>query len=271
MHNDTDQTITDPTRRYRCRHVFTDGHRCGSPSLRTQDFCYYHHASRREPSLAPGHGMFLMPRIDDRAAIQIALYDILARITLRDIELKTAGMLLYGLQIASSNIAQQEKSARLAIPNPEPLVDEVTSNLLFGDLAPIAEYAEPKPKEETPLPTVQTGCSIHDSPIVMSGVAATPTNTQNSVILSEEHRDESKDPDTFHSTPTVHNIPPQNSAGYPGLTPLGRAATVSSNAPISTHAPLRYPAAYPAFPACPPHAPRPQRSGAPAPAHSTAQ
>ena len=210
MHHEPDQTTTDPSRRYRCRHVFTDGHRCGSPSLRTQDFCYYHHVSRREPSLAPGHGLFLMPRIDDRAAIQIALYDILARVTLRDIELKTAGMLLYGLQIASSNIAQQEKSARLATPNPEPLVDEVTSNLLFGDLAPIAEYAEPKPQEETPLPTVQTGCPIHDSPIVMSGVAATPTptHTQNSVILSEEHRDESKDPDTFHSIPTLHSILP---------------------------------------------------------------
>src|ERR1700722_9657797 len=135
MHNPT----TDPTRRYRCRHVFTDGHRCGSPSLRTQEVCYYHHVSRRDPRLAPGHGMFLMPRIDDRAAVQIAIYDVLARITLRDIDLKTAGMLLYGLQIASSNLTQQEKTARFATPNPEPVVDDVTSDLLVGDLAPIAE------------------------------------------------------------------------------------------------------------------------------------
>ena len=216
MHNDTDQTITDPTRRFRCRHVFTDGHRCGSPSLRTQDFCYYHHVSRREPSLAPGHGMFLMPRIDDRAAIQIALYDILARITLRDIELKTAGMLLYGLQIASSNIAQQEKSARFATPNPEPLVDEVTSNLLMGDLAPIAEYTDPATEIGCPVltplgrddatislgatttqpatdnlqpATLRAACPIHDSPIVMCGVANTPNQpaTNNLQLPLQSH------------------------------------------------------------------------------------
>src|ERR1035441_5385605 len=44
---------TDPRRRYLCRHMFTDGHRCGSPALRQRDFCFYHHANRR-PAPAPG-------------------------------------------------------------------------------------------------------------------------------------------------------------------------------------------------------------------------
>ena len=46
-------------KRFQCRHIFTDGHRCGSPTLlvethdatlpdRThEDFCYYHHTTRR--------------------------------------------------------------------------------------------------------------------------------------------------------------------------------------------------------------------------------
>ncbi|MGA1984532.1 MAG: hypothetical protein ABSG84_18955 [Acidobacteriaceae bacterium] len=149
----TDSTDTDPTRRYRCRHVFTDGHRCGSPSLRSHELCYYHHASRREPSLAPGHGRFFMPRIDDRPAIQIAIYDILARVTLGDIDLKTAGMLFYGLQIASSNLTQYEKSLRNAASNSEPLVEDIVTNPFLGDLAPIAEYVQPAaPPAQTPAP-----------------------------------------------------------------------------------------------------------------------
>src|SRR6266704_2062077 len=136
----SDGTETDPTRRYRCRHVFTDGHRCGSPSLRQQDLCYYHHASRRGPSGGRCH--FLTPRIDDRPAIQIAIYDILARIALGELELKTAGMLLYGLQIAASNLSQHEKALRHAAANPEPLVEDVVSNPFLGDLAPIEEIPE---------------------------------------------------------------------------------------------------------------------------------
>jgi hypothetical protein len=28
------------TKSYPCRHIFADGHRCGSKSLRTEAFCY---------------------------------------------------------------------------------------------------------------------------------------------------------------------------------------------------------------------------------------
>src|SRR6266702_2988125 len=149
----SDGTETDPTRRYRCRHVFTDGHRCGSSSLRQQELCYYHHASRRGPSGGRGH--FLMPRIDDRPAIQIAIYDILARIALGELELKPAGMLLYGLQIAASNLSQHEKALRSAPANPEPLVEDVVSNPFLGDLAPIEEI----PDTNTPGAPCQTASS----------------------------------------------------------------------------------------------------------------
>ena len=45
--------ITIQTPRFQCRHVFTDGRRCGSPALRTQNFCYFHHTSRRPIQDAP--------------------------------------------------------------------------------------------------------------------------------------------------------------------------------------------------------------------------
>lgn len=132
------EPILDPKRRYRCCHVFTDGHRCGSPALREEDLCYYPHASRSEPQLAGRNGYFMMPRIDDRPAIQVALYDILSRLSQLDIEPKRAGMLLYGIQIASSNLGRHEKSA----VNTEPVVEEIVSTPFLGNLALIAEMPD---------------------------------------------------------------------------------------------------------------------------------
>jgi hypothetical protein len=117
-------TSIDPKRRYLCRHVHTHGHRCGSPALRGQNFCYYHNRTRREFPLAGRIGIFALQRIDDRAAIQIALYDVLSRVSAGDIDIKRAGILLYGLQIASSNLPRQEKPA--AEPNAP--VEEIISD-----------------------------------------------------------------------------------------------------------------------------------------------
>ena len=37
----TNNTHADNPKRYQCRHIFTDGHRCGSPCLRGEELCYY--------------------------------------------------------------------------------------------------------------------------------------------------------------------------------------------------------------------------------------
>jgi hypothetical protein len=41
-------TIPAPT----CHHLFPDHHRCGSPALRNEPFCYFHHP-QRTPTRAP--------------------------------------------------------------------------------------------------------------------------------------------------------------------------------------------------------------------------
>jgi hypothetical protein len=47
-HELTETTI----KRYLCRHINTSGRRCGSPALRGEQFCYYHHPNRRPGPLA---------------------------------------------------------------------------------------------------------------------------------------------------------------------------------------------------------------------------
>ena len=46
-------TELDPKRRYLCRHVHTNGNRCGSPALRAQNFCYYHDRTRLPSGINP--------------------------------------------------------------------------------------------------------------------------------------------------------------------------------------------------------------------------
>src|SRR5258708_38188956 len=41
------ETSTNTPKRFQCRHIFTDGHRYGSACLRNEEFCYYHHTTRR--------------------------------------------------------------------------------------------------------------------------------------------------------------------------------------------------------------------------------
>ena len=104
----------DPKRRYLCRHIHASGHRCSSPALRGASLCYYHRASHQGPPISvgrtPATAIFEMPQFDDRPGIQLALYNILARVASCDIDTKRAGLLLYGLQIASANLPRRAQS-----------------------------------------------------------------------------------------------------------------------------------------------------------------
>jgi hypothetical protein len=130
-------------KRYQCRHIFTAGHRCGSPALRNQDFCYYHHTTRKPAPknrpLAPFE--FELPIPEDRAAIQQAIGQILQRIASNQIDPRRAGLLLYGLQIAASILPKPQKPAKSTRSSePEYLepqfVDEIIDHPDHGPLAP---------------------------------------------------------------------------------------------------------------------------------------
>jgi hypothetical protein len=123
--------------RFHCRHIHVSGHRCASPSLRNEAFCYFHHSSRKPvQNLAERRGKqstFTLPDPEDRTAIQLAIGEVLRRIAANDIDPKRAGLLLYGLQIASCNLPKETPSAF-------PTVDEVLYDETYGPLAPEAEF-----------------------------------------------------------------------------------------------------------------------------------
>ncbi len=147
------ESIEEPIR-LQCRHIHTDGRRCGSPSVRTQNFCYYHGKTRRpgprQPqvkTLADRKGStFDLPTpadLAERPGIQLALANILHKIAHNEIDPRRAGLLLYGLQIASMNLKHEtelsKKANRRDLVEP---VEELIEDDLHGPLAPEAEYEE---------------------------------------------------------------------------------------------------------------------------------
>ena len=117
-----------------CRHIKTNGLRCGSPALTGEIFCYFHkglhirhrpkpaadivpitlHPTRTDdrggqlnPLIAeyftPQPEALDLPPLEDRESIQVAISTLVTALAANRINPKRASTLLYGLQVASSN------------------------------------------------------------------------------------------------------------------------------------------------------------------------
>src|SRR5580704_13408357 len=124
----TETTVPQDNARYRCRHVHADGRRCGSRALRRQNFCYYHTANRppvQNPRLRKQErNEFGLSDPTDRTALQLTLGEVLRLIAANQIDPRRAGLLLYGLQIASGNIPkpksdEQPRTVEEVVEDPE--------------------------------------------------------------------------------------------------------------------------------------------------------
>jgi len=106
-----------------CRHIKTNGRRCKSPSLGLSAFCYFHSRLHRRhknlmenapvllenqpnsTSAASGTPQFLPESapLEDVEAIQVSISLLIAALARNRIDSKRAAVLLYGLQLASTN------------------------------------------------------------------------------------------------------------------------------------------------------------------------
>ncbi len=96
----------------RCQHIKVNGTQCGSPALRRNRLCYFHKSwqqtrivlganrARRAPAV------FDLPMLEDANSIQVALMQVMRLILSGQIDAKNAGLLLYALQTASTNLAR---------------------------------------------------------------------------------------------------------------------------------------------------------------------
>lgn len=172
-----------------CHHVKTSGLQCGSPALRNARYCYYHQRSRPvllnlgdEQRPVP----FVMPVLEDAHAIQSAIRNVAIRLLDQSLDTKTAGLLFYALQIASSNLKHMKAEA----PQPEQVVVDVPK---------LSEIAPPTPTAETRPLNSHTNLRTHfdDPPSVedeyCDDVKRQEREVRERIIQGNYHPDESAD------------------------------------------------------------------------------
>jgi hypothetical protein len=132
-----------------CRHIKTNGERCGCPALREHAFCYFHRNlaqrhSRPAPEVPtiihPIDGRYPqiaaeptlnLPPLEDRESIQLALSMTVGALARNTLDTKRAATLLYGLQVASANARNLKHQPSLSY-----LVTETTLTPAGQEIAP---------------------------------------------------------------------------------------------------------------------------------------
>jgi hypothetical protein len=114
-----------------CRHIKTNGTQCEAPSLGDGQWCFFHSRlhhrhSRFRPievvseSIARAQPVHLSA-LEDCESVQVALSVVINALASGQVEPRHATALLYGLQIASSNLARKNSK-------PTPSKIDVTPN-----------------------------------------------------------------------------------------------------------------------------------------------
>ena len=82
----------------RCTHTKSDGLRCQSPALKGKALCYFHSRIRYP------RGGHMLRRLDDGNSVQVTILQAVRALREGTIDPKSAGILLWGLQLASANL-----------------------------------------------------------------------------------------------------------------------------------------------------------------------
>ena len=121
-----------------CRHILPSGAKCKSPALKDKAFCYYHWRDRKAgPKKGRPPKPLPRPSIEDPQGIQMALTQILDALGSSPIDSKSAGLYLYGLQIAARLVAHA------SVPEPREMVRSLSNDAAGRGLAPEVVHCEP--------------------------------------------------------------------------------------------------------------------------------
>ncbi len=126
----------------RCQHLKINGTQCGSPALRRNKFCYFHkrhHEERLQLNADRAQRRrnvtIELPVLEDANAIQISLMQIMRLVVTGQIDSKSAGLLLYALQTASTNLARTsfEPFMKHIILDPRAVHETPLNSLIWDD------------------------------------------------------------------------------------------------------------------------------------------
>ena len=89
-----------------CEHFKTNGIRCGSPAMNQYKFCFFHQRMDEVRNFRRERPNFRLdlPLLEDANAIQIAVQEVINAVAEDRLDRRRAGLMLYGLNIAVSNL-----------------------------------------------------------------------------------------------------------------------------------------------------------------------
>jgi hypothetical protein len=198
-------SITAP----RCRHIKVSGTQCGSPAVRSKSFCFYHQQHR--PILAECYsdgeyatGEILLPVFEDAHSVQSVIRQVMQMLLQKRIERRTASLLLYALQIASSNLKRME----LEKPQPEQVVIDVVTPLKYEP--PIAAPEEIETATETSAsaqPQIESSEADLPPGTIQACHRSEPLHTQHNAKHKSEHEDIKQASSSFPRDSDAASIP----------------------------------------------------------------
>jgi hypothetical protein len=152
-----------------CMQRKADGDPCQSPALRDEMFCHYHKVTGKNAinldNSPSGHSY--LPVFEDAVSIQSAISDVCEMMLHRRIETKEASILLYAMQVASTNMAHLngEKGVRKYVTKKKKNGAEPTSTaaLPSTDASPASSTTSSSAAEPLPPGTIQA-CEREERP-----------------------------------------------------------------------------------------------------------
>jgi len=91
----------------RCEHIKPDGSPCGSPALKSDNFCHWHSETRAVRRAAKQGDEVEMPVLEDRVGIQLGIMRVCDLLTSKTIDPYTARVLFQGLRLAERTLNKE--------------------------------------------------------------------------------------------------------------------------------------------------------------------
>ncbi|HEX7157923.1 MAG TPA: hypothetical protein VF214_02820 [Edaphobacter sp.] len=233
----------DPADNHTCRYIHSEnGRRCGSPARRGEPFCYHHDQEHPRPA-NPGErqrrrNTFDLAAPDTPTAIQDALGSIFLRIAQNEIDLRRAGLLLYTLQIASTNLAtaqkeqkeqneqekENEQSPSATSPtNPSNQSDRAAIQQALGELFPRIDDHRLDPR--------RAGLLLYCLQIASANLKSQQPHETRRVPHPSHVLCMKSGKNTASTTPPESNIPGQTTEGAQGFSPAKNPPSARSFSP----------------------------------------
>jgi len=126
-----------------CAHIKAGGDQCQLAAMRGQRYCHFHFNVLEKIGRSPEQPC-AFPVLENAASVQLAVMNVIARLLNKQIDTKTAGLILYGLQLASANMGRERE---LFPPEPEEEEESSCPSLAQILLDRLREGPEPSASE----------------------------------------------------------------------------------------------------------------------------